>query len=73
MPDPPRPVRFSAADLDCAPRDAWGLVAAQVGRGPINNDDAVGWVLGSRAWAVTAETSTPAWRLRESSQDGITP
>lgn len=34
-----------------------------------NNKDAVGWV--KEAWAVIAETSTPAWRLRKLRTDSL--
>ena len=61
----------SAAHPDCIPRDAWGLVAAQVGRGTLNNEDAVGWVKES-----LGRDSRNTYTSREaqgSSQDGITP
>lgn len=61
----------SAAHPDCTPRDTWGLVAAQVGRGTLNNEDAAGWVKES-----LGRDSRNTYTSREaqgSSQDGITP
>lgn len=45
LPDSLRPVRFSRAHSNCIRRDALGLAAAQVGRGPINSNSEVGRVL----------------------------